>query len=798
MGPGGSDACNRDGQRRPWRLAARIEGDIDRQLDRQKTMRRLWLTLAAALVVLVAGPLASASAEGPLLTVVSPVQGALLNERSPTYAGTTTDLDPLDLVELNVYAGTGTAGEKVGEASTIPIFFGWDAQIGTLPRDGTYTVVASEEEAGVSGAPAEATFTVDTTAPQLTLKPVASPTSNSTPSFGGSGGESVGEASPDGPVEVAVLYDDGPLAGTAAVEDNAVPVTGGEWSYTPPTLWDGSYTLHVSQHDQALNESQQNATFTVDTSAPHVTLAVLPSIVGTPMPSLEGAAGTAAGDLGSIEVSIYAGTVAAGSPVQSIEAHTSGGGWSATPAKLADGTYTVIAEQLDSAGNTGQSEPSTFTVKTDGPAVSLDPIATYTNSPSPSFGGELGVADHDLPSVTLEIFAGTVASGKAIRTVEAMHGASTWTAPSIADLADGTYTAIAKQSDEARNTGLSVARTFTVDTLAPSLTLAAPSESTGLETVSGVAGTAPGDRRQVTAELFEGPVAEPGDALEAITVNASSAGAWSATFAGLRAGEYTVLARQPDEAGNTGASAPQTFTVVVPPAGPPPSALPSAPPPQAPSPPIASFTWIPVNPAVGQSVSLASNSTGGSSPLSGFGWDVGSGQFAAGEPLLSTSFATPGPHVVRLQVTDANGLSSVAAHTINVVAQALTLMQPFPIVRIAGSETSSGATVKLLTVQAPPATKVVVSCKGAGCKTKAESRIATASSKSRSRAGAIMLAFPRFQRALRAGAVLQIRVSKAGQIGKFTSFTIRRNKPPMRVDACLQPASSNPSPCPSQ
>jgi hypothetical protein len=118
-------------------------------------------------------------------------------------------------------------------------------------------------------------------------------------------------------------------------------------------------------------------------------------------------------------------------------------------------------------------------------------------------------------------------------------------------------------------------------------------------------------------------------------------------------------------------------------------------------------------------------------------------------------------------------------------------------VRIAGSETSSGARIKLLSVQAPPATKVGVVCKGPGCKTKAESRIARASSKSRSKAGAIVLNFPRFQRALRAGAVLQIRVSKAGEVGKFTSFTIRRNKLPTRIDACLRPTSSNPSPCPT-
>jgi hypothetical protein len=75
--------------------------------------------------------------------------------------------------------------------------------------------------------------------------------------------------------------------------------------------------------------------------------------------------------------------------------------------------------------------------------------------------------------------------------------------------------------------------------------------------------------------------------------------------------------------------------------------------------------------------------------------------------------------------------------------------------------------------------------------------VATASSKSKSKAGAVLLTFNRFQRALRAGVVLQVRVYKVGQIGKFTSFKVRRHKLPLRADACLGPTSPTPIACPA-
>lgn len=753
----------------------------------QKTMRTFCTALAAALAMLVAGPLAAAQAAGPTLSIESPAFGARIAQPEPTIAGTSSD--SVDQVSISL---SKQGGSQVLSESVLPTAGAWSIKAPAL-GDGTYTALVSQTDSTSGEATnAQTTFTVDTTAPAVTLAHVASPSRSRT--LGGSIGTVPGDLAA---VTVTIYAGESPAG--SIVETASASVSGGSWAYSLPTsLPDGTYTVQATQQDEAGNVGQSAPdSFTLDTVPPTVTLSQLPTIVGTATPSFSGTAGqtsasaTSSEDLPAVKLDVYSGTAASGSVLGSAKTTASGGDWTVSLSKaLADGTYTAIAEQADRAGNVGTSVPAvTFTVKTKGPAVSLDLVPTWIANPSPIFAGDIGSAAGDEPAVLFELHRGTSALGsQATAPVQATIVGSRWSAGPVTPLEDGTYTAVAKQSDQAKNMGLSIARTFTIDTLAPRPTLAVPpSGSTGMETVSGTAGIATSDRKQVTAELFQGAVAEPGQAVESITVNASSTGSWSATFAALGGGEYTVLARQSDEAGNVGESPPQSFSVAAP--------SPVAPP--AASPPVASFTWVPANPAVGERVSLASNSSGGSSLLSGFGWDVGSGQFAPGGPLLTTSFTTPGPHVVRLQVTDASGLSSIATHTIGVAVQALKLMQPFPIVRIAGSETSSGARITLLSVQAPPATKVGVSCKGPGCKTKAESRIATASRKSRSKAGAIVLSFPRFQRALRAGAVLQIRVSKTGEIGKFTSFTIRRNKVPTRIDACLRPPSSTPSPCPS-
>jgi hypothetical protein len=119
-------------------------------------------------------------------------------------------------------------------------------------------------------------------------------------------------------------------------------------------------------------------------------------------------------------------------------------------------------------------------------------------------------------------------------------------------------------------------------------------------------------------------------------------------------------------------------------------------------------------------------------------------------------------------------------------------MQPFPIVRIAGSATPSGVKVRLLSVQAPGRARIQVRCRGHGCPVSSQSRIAAAG-----RVSATPIDFPRFERSLPAGVRLEIRVSKPGEVGKYTSFAIRRGKLPKRRDSCLDPGGVKPMPCPS-
>ncbi len=354
-------------------------------------------------------------------------------------------------------------------------------------------------------------------------------------------------------------------------------------------------------------------------------------------------------------------------------------------------------------------------------------------------------------------------------------------------LADGSYTAQAIQTrppleEEVGRSEPPVP--FTIDTAPPAVTITTPANGSssigGSQPVGGAAGTAAGDLPTITIQLYAGGSAVGQAPLETLVVQATGGG-WAATFGGLAPGTYTAQATQSDQAGNTGLSAPTTFTVA---------------PPAVPPPPVASFKWFPAAPKVGEAVSLVSSSTDSFSPLTGFAWALTSvAPFTPGKPVLTTSFAAAGNHVVRLQVTDAEGRSSVATASVPVSGRPLTLMQPFPIVRIAGNVTSRGAHVRLLTVQAPTAAKVTVTCAGNGCATKAESRVATSSGKGR--VGSITLSFRRFERSLPGGVLLQIRVTKPGEIGKFTSFEIRRGKLPVRSDACLPPPGSKPIPCPA-
>jgi hypothetical protein len=126
------------------------------------------------------------------------------------------------------------------------------------------------------------------------------------------------------------------------------------------------------------------------------------------------------------------------------------GTWETAPeTPLTPGDYTAVAEQTSLEG-TGSAEVA-FTVDTTPPTVTLNALAKLVNSGTVTFGGSAGTEAGDLPSVTLKIYTGTTATGSPARTIPVTPAGSTWTAEE--GLGDGTYTAIAEQSDKAGNTG---------------------------------------------------------------------------------------------------------------------------------------------------------------------------------------------------------------------------------------------------------------------------------------------------------------------------------------------------------
>src|SRR5207244_10092419 len=112
----------------------------------------------------------------------------------------------------------------------------------------------------------------------------------------------------------------------------------------------------------------------------------------------------------------------------------------------------------------GFSSPSTFTIDTTAPTPSLTapPNGSFTKDTTPSFSGAAGTATGDSATVTVNVYAGTSASGSPVQTLPAIQSGASWTVTASPALGEGTYTARAQQSDLAGNVGFSSPSTFSV------------------------------------------------------------------------------------------------------------------------------------------------------------------------------------------------------------------------------------------------------------------------------------------------------------------------------------------------
>jgi hypothetical protein len=221
-------------------------------------------------------------------------------------------------------------------------------------------------------------------------------------------------------------------------------------------------------------------------------------------------------------------------------------------------------------------------------------------------------------------------------------------------------------------------------------------------------------------------------------------------------------------------------------AGPAPNALPDA-----------SFGFFPSDPVAGQTVTFVSYTCDPDGQLAEQAWDLdGDGSFDDALGGVAAGAFAAGSHLVGLQVTDREGALAVRSRTLAVAPgrpeYALPrpfkppLLSPFPVVRLAGVLTRTGARVRRLSVRAPVCSRVTVRCRGRSCPRRRSSKLM----------GRRRMRFDVFERRLRAGTTLEVLVSKRDRIGKYTRFRIRRGRPPRRLDRCLRFGDTRGTPCP--
>ena len=169
------------------------------------------------------------------VTLTSPADGALLNSRMPPITGTA---DPSAPVTVTIGNGTTLAG-----ASANPDAEGrWSALPPEPLADGAYLVRAVQGDR----ASAVRSFTIDATAPNVTIEHPADGGTTDLMAFDGQAGDG-------GPLTVRLSN------GSELSPDR----TGSGWSVLAPPLAPGSYTLTAEQSDAAGNLGRATATFTV-------------------------------------------------------------------------------------------------------------------------------------------------------------------------------------------------------------------------------------------------------------------------------------------------------------------------------------------------------------------------------------------------------------------------------------------------------------------------------------------------------------------------------------------------------
>jgi PKD repeat protein len=217
------------------------------------------------------------------------------------------------------------------------------------------------------------------------------------------------------------------------------------------------------------------------------------------------------------------------------------------------------------------------------------------------------------------------------------------------------------------------------------------------------------------------------------------------------------------------------------------------------APPQAAFTVAPGSPFTGDVVTYSSTSVDSDGPLAQHEWDLdGDGAYDdATGPVVSASYKKRGTYNVGLRVTDSKGATATSARQVTVAQRPLAVLTGV-LVEIRGRLEGARTRLTRLLVRAPRGSLVTVKCKGKPCPKKArrKAKPTTALLIQRKGLGRKKLRIKRLERSLRPGTKVIVTVTKAGFIGKRTTFTMMRGRQPLRRDLCLVPGARKAIHCP--
>jgi hypothetical protein len=257
--------------------------------------------------------------------------------------------------------------------------------------------------------------------------------------------------------------------------------------------------------------------------------------------------------------------------------------------------------------------------------------------------------------------------------------------------------------------------------------------------------------------------------------------------------------------------------------------VPSTPPSPAPGPPAAGAgtplardttgPTVSISPDAGLSGTLAEFRFTADEPVTGFECSLGDAPFQACASPATFRVQASGTYILRVRATDLagnRGTPAISAWTVvrasspaaesridaspappsatGAQARVAVPLTPFPLVRLAGLVYPSSVKVTVLSVRAPVGARVTIACRGSSCPLRRSARRIVA----KGRRTVQTVTFDRLRnKHLRSGTVLEVRVTRAGRIGKYVRFTFVNGGAPKRSDRCLAPGRTTPSDCAS-